>query len=274
MRMLRIIGIMTVTALLMSAQQASQTPKRKKILAIGEVQGFQHDSVSHGLASIEKWGRETGLWDTYIRTDSQLITKEKVPAGNAKNLNFFDAVIFYTTGELPLNDEQKKALLSFVHEDGKGFIGVHSATDTFYKWPEYGEMIGGYFDGHPWNTFEAPIFVEDRNFSATKHMPVSFTLRDEIYQFKSWSRDGLRVLMRLNESKLDLTNKNVKRTDHDFAVSWVKPYGKGRVFYSTLGHVEEVYDNPMIKQMYVEGIKWALGLTEGDTKSHAKVALP
>lgn len=267
--MIRILGAFTVAVLLCAPLPAQET-KRKKVLAIGEVKGFQHDSVSHALASIEKWGKETGLWDTWIRTDTQLVTKEKVPAGNAKNLTFFDAVIFYTTGELPLNDEQKKSLLSFVHDDGKGFVGVHSATDTLYQWPEYGEMIGGWFDQHPWNTFEAPIVVEDKNHPATKHLPSSFVLRDEIYQFKNWSRDNVRVLMRLDESKIDLKNQRIHRTDKDFAVTWVKSYGKGRVFYSTLGHVEENYDNPMVKQMYVEGIKWALGLADGDTKTHAK----
>ena len=79
--------------------------------------------------------------------------------------------MFYTTGELDMNDEQKKDLMSFIKDDGKGFIGVHSATDTFYQWPEYGEMIGGWFDQHPWGTFDAPILVEDKNFPATKHMP-------------------------------------------------------------------------------------------------------
>lgn len=253
----------------LAAQVQNQQPKRKRVLAIGEVKGFQHDSVSHALASIHRWGKETGLWDTYIRTDTQLITKEKLQ-GNAKNLDYFDAVVFYTTGELPLNDEQKAALMSFLKEDGKGFVGVHSATDTFYQWPEYGEMIGGYFDRHPWNTFEAPIIVEDRNHPATKHMPPSFTIRDEIYQFKNYDRNKVRVLMRLDENKIDLTNKNVRRTDKDFAVTWVKNHGKGRVFYSTLGHVEEAYDNPLVKQMYIEGIKWALGLTEAHTNPHPK----
>jgi type 1 glutamine amidotransferase len=118
----------------------------------------------------------------------------------------------------------------------------------------------------------APIVVEDKNHPAMAHLPSSFTLRDEIYQFKNYSRDKVRVLMRLDEKKLDLANKNVRRTDGDFAVTWVKDYGKGRVFYSTLGHLEEVYDNPDIKKMYVEGVKWALGLTQADTKPHPKPA--
>jgi type 1 glutamine amidotransferase len=192
-----------------------------------------------------------------------LITKKKLK-NNAKNLDYFDAVLFYTTGELPMDDSQKADLLSFIHEDGKGFVGVHSATDTFYKWPEYGEMIGGYFDSHPWNTFNAPIIVDDQTFPATKHFPKELVINDEIYQHKDYSRDKVRVLMRLDPKKLDLTAKNVHRTDGDFAVTWVKKYGKGRVFYSTLGHREETWDRPDAKQMYMEAIKWVLGMTEGD----------
>src|SRR5580658_5700789 len=138
----------------------AQTPARKKLLFIGEVRGFEHDSVSHAMATIEKLGQQSGLWDTYLRTDSELLTKQKL-ANNAKNLSYFDAVMFYTTGGLDLNDEQKAALLSFVKGDGKGFLGTHSATDTFYKWLDYGDLIGGYFDQHPWGQVHAEIDVED-----------------------------------------------------------------------------------------------------------------
>ncbi len=244
---------------------AADPPKRKKVLAIGEVEGYQHDSVSNALATIYKLGHESGLWDTYIRTDSQLITKDKLVAGNAKNLDYFDAVVFYTTGELKMTDKQKADLLAFVHEDGKGFIGLHSAIDTFYQWPEYGEMTGAYFDNHPWGVFDAPVIVEDPNFPATKHFPKTFVHRDEIYQAsKEYSREKLRVLMRLDPDKIDLNHKGVKRTDKDFAVAWAKMYGKGRVFYSTFGHTVESWDDKNIQAMYFEAIKWALRLTEGD----------
>ena len=159
-----------------------------------------------------------------------------------------------------------------MREDGKGFIGVHSAADTFYKWPEYGEMIGGWFDLHPWNTFLAPILVEDQKHPTTAHLPKEMVILDEIYQFKNYSRDKVRVLMRLDEKKLDLKNKNVRRSDNDFAVTWVKNYGKGRVFYSTLGHREEVYDMAEIRKMYIEAVKWVLGMTEGDVTPHPKPA--
>ncbi|MGH9722817.1 MAG: ThuA domain-containing protein, partial [Bryobacteraceae bacterium] len=132
------------------AQKKDASPKKKKVLAIGRSAGFHHDSVSHGLATIWKLGQDTGLWDTYIKTDTELITRKKL-SGNAKNLDYFDALFFYTTGELELDDEQKASFLAFVRDDGKGFLGSHSATDTLYKWSEYGDLIGGYFDRHPWH---------------------------------------------------------------------------------------------------------------------------
>lgn len=111
----------------------------------------------------------------------------------------------------------------------------------------------------------APIIIEDPNFPAMRDFPKTFTMMDEIYQpSKEFSREKVRVLARLDENKLDLANKNVHRTDKDFAVAWVKTYGKGRVFYSTFGHREEVYDRPDIQAMYREATKWVMKLTDGD----------
>jgi uncharacterized protein len=242
--------------------QSEQHPK-KHLLVIGEEKGYRHEAVSHAMATIERLGRDSGLWDTTIRTDTEVLTKKKLEF-NAKSLNDFDAVLFYTGGNLEMDDEQKSALLSFVHDDGKGFVGVHSATITFTSWPEYGEMIGGYFDEHPWGTFDAPIVVEDPSFPGMQQWPKEFVLRDEIYQMKDFSRDKVRVLMRLDASKLDLNNPRVHRKDHDFAVTWAKQYGKGRVYYSTLGHVELNWDDPRMQNMYLEAIKWAMGLVNAD----------
>jgi uncharacterized protein len=237
--------------------------KRKQLLAIGEEKGYRHEAVSHALATIERLGKESGLWDTFIRTDTEPLTKKKLEY-NAKNLNDFDAVLFYTGGTLEMDEQQKADFLSFVHDDGKGFIGVHSATITFTNWPAYGEMIGGYFDEHPWKTFSAPILVEDPAFPGMAQWPSAFTIQDEIYQIKDFSREKCRVLMRLDPSKLDLQNPKVHRADRDFAVSWAKTYGKGRVFYSTLGHVSENWDKPDFQEMYSKAIQWALGLVDAD----------
>jgi len=261
--MLRIL--LLILCVVWSSRSAPQTGARagKHLLIIGEEKGYRHEAVSHAMATLERLGRETGLWNTTIRTDSEALTKRKLEF-NAKNLNDFDAVLFYTGGELEMNDEQRAALLSFVHDDGKGFIGVHSATITFTDWPEYGEMIGGYFDEHPWGTFDAPILVEDPAFPGMRQWPKSFVLKDEIYQVKDFSRDRVRVLMRLDAGKLDLNNPRVHRKDLDFAVAWAKLYGKGRVFYSTLGHMEQNWDDPRMQKMYVEAIRWAMGLVDAD----------
>src|SRR5450432_2786145 len=255
---------LATTMALVSLVLDGQTPAaKKKLLVIGEEKGFRHEAISHAMATIDRLGRQTGLWDTYIRTDTEPLTKKKLEY-NAKNLNDFDAVLFYTGGTLEMDDQQKADFLSFVHDDGKGFIGVHSASITFTKWPEYGEMLGGYFDEHPWNTFDAPILVEDPAFPGMQKFPAAFTLKDEIYQVKAYSREKTRVLMRLDPSKLDLSGTRVHRADKDFAVTWAKTYGKGRVFYSTLGHVPENWDRPDIQAMFLGAIKWALRLTDAD----------
>ena len=247
----------------------------KHILVIGQTKGFEHDSVSAAMVAIYNMGRETGLWDAVLRTDTELITKKTLDR-NAKNLDYFDALVFTsTTGELDLDDQQKKDMMSFIKDDGKGFIGVHAALDTNYKWPEYGEMIGGWFDQHPWMTFNAPIINEDPTFPAVRHLPAAFIKTDEIYQPKEWSRDKVHVLLSLDPNKLNYANNpRVHRTDHDFAVAWDKMYGKGRVFYSTLGHTEEAWSDPDIRKMYFEAIKWILGMTEGSTAPHARPQTP
>ena len=247
-----------------------KTVHLKHVLVIGQTKGFEHDSVSDGMVAIYNMGRETGLWEATLRTDVELITKKDM-GRNTKNLDYFDALVFVsTTGELDLDDTQKKDMMSFIKDDGKGFVGVHAALDTNYKWPEYGDMIGGWFDQHPWMTFNAPIINESPDFPAVRHFPHAFMKNDEIYQAKEWSRDKVNVLLSLDPAKLNYDNPRVHRTDHDFAVAWDKMYGKGRVFYSTLGHTQEAWSDPDIRKMYFEAIRWVLGMTEGSTATHAR----
>src|SRR5450631_2783813 len=250
----------------------SQQIHLKHVLVVAQTKGFEHDSISAAMDAVYTMGKESGLWDTTLRTDTELLTKKDL-GRNAKNLNYFDALVFAsTTGELDMDPGQKLDMLSFIKEDGKGFVGIHAALDTNYKWPEYGEMIGGWFDQHPWSTFNAPIVNEDPNFPAVRHFPKAFLKYDEIYQPKEWSREKVNVLLSLDPSKLNYANNpRVHRTDHDFAVAWDKMYGKGRIFYSTLGHTEEAWSDPEIRKMYFEAIKWVLGMTEGSTASHARL---
>jgi type 1 glutamine amidotransferase len=273
MRRTTVLISILVAGALTAGQMMAQTAaaqKKKHVLVIGQTKGFEHDSVPDAMASVWKMGQDSDLWTTFIRTDTEWITKAK-PVRNGKNLDYFDVLVFAsTTGEMDLTDEQKKDMMAFIHDDGKGFVGIHAALDTNYKWPEYGEMIGGWFNEHPWGTFQAPIINEGGNFPATAQFPQNCVKRDEIYQAKEWSRDKVNVLLRLDETKLNYNNPRVHRDDHDFAVAWSKMYGKGRVFYSTLGHTNEAWKDPDIYKMYFEAIKWSMGMTEGSTTPHVR----
>jgi type 1 glutamine amidotransferase len=244
---------------------------RKRILVIAQTMGWHHDSISDALAVLVKMGLDSNLYDAEIRTDAEWLTKKRLNPMR-KNLVQYDAVVFCsTTGELPMTEEQKADFMSFIRDEGKGFVGIHAALDTFYNWPEYGEMIGGYFDGHPWNTFDAPVIIEDPSFPAVKHFKgTSLVLNDEMYQPKSWSREKVNVIMRLDDTKLDYAKAPKARADRDFAITWSKMHGKGRVFYSSLGHTRESWQDPNVQKMYLEAIRWVLGLSEGSTASHPK----
>lgn len=272
LRVLCLSAVAACGALLLAQGPRPQTPRTKKlILAWADIRnGVQHDSVSHALATIERLGYESGLYDTVIRTDSQLITKHKVTGSEgqdvrARNLNDFDAIFFYGLREIDLPAQQRADLLAFVKEDGKGFVAAHTADTAFLSWPEFGELLGGRYDDHPWGVIEAPVITEDPAFPATRHFPAVFPLRDEMYQTKDFSRDKIRVLLRLDVSKLDMKRRGVNRTDGDFPLAWAKMYGKGRVFYSALGHDITAWDNPQLQKMWLEALKWSLGMTEADT---------
>lgn len=257
-------------AWLATAQRPARPRVRKVLLAWADTQNgiAQHDSVSHALSVIERLGYESGAYDTYIRTDSAIISKSPKmttgqPASGGPNLNNVDAIFFLGHREINLTPEQKKDLLAFVHDDGKGFVAAHTATTAFLSWPEFGELIGGRYDNHPWNTVAGQVVNEDPAFPATRHLPPLFNLTDEFYQTKDFSRANARVLLRLDTSKLP-ANPEFRRTDGDFPLAWVKMYGKGRVFYSSLGHDAKTWDNPDVYHLYYEAVKWALGLTDAE----------
>ncbi len=237
--------------------------KKRSLLVIGQSKGYQHESISTAMVTLYNLGRSSQRWDTCFRTDCTAITKKPLKYG-AKNLSAFDAVVFFTDGELDMDDSQKADLLSFVRDDGKGFIGVHSAAITFVAWPEYGKMLGGYYDGHPWGVFDAPLVVEDASFPGMANLAGQFTLKDEIYQIKDYSRDNVRVLLRLDAGKVDLTRRGVRRKDGDFAVIWARNYGKGRVLYNGLGHTEEAWNRPELQRMWLEMVQWSMGELPGD----------
>src|SRR4030095_8884299 len=247
-----VIALLTTLLSSMVFAQTAENPKRN-LLFIGQAKGYQHETISTAMATLHNLGRSSGLWNTVLRTDCTAITKKPLK-WEAKNLDAFDAIVFFTDGDLDMDESQKADLLSFVRDDGKGFIGIHSAAITFTSWPDYGKMLGVYFDGHPWGQFNAPLVVEDSSFPGMKHFPKAFTLFDEIYQIKNFSRDDVRVLLSLDPATLDRTRPGVKRADKDFAVIWARDLGKGRVLYNGLGHVQEDRERPDFHAMWLERV--------------------
>jgi type 1 glutamine amidotransferase len=254
---------------------------RKAVLAWADTRNgiAQHESVSHALAVIERLGYESGAYDLYIRTDSNVIAKAPLrttgePASGGPSLSNVDAIFFMGHRDVPLEPQQRAELAAFVRDEGKGFVAAHVALTAFESWPEFGDLLGGRYDGHPWNTATGTIVNEDPTFPAMKHFGAApFTFTDEFYQAKEYSRDKIHVLLRLDVSKMP-PNTEVHGKDGDFPLVWAKNYGKGRVFYSALGHASSTWDNRDVQQMYFEAIKWALGMTDADITPRPLSASP
>jgi type 1 glutamine amidotransferase len=165
------------------------------LLYVTHSAGYKHEVLPYSHEVMERLGRETGAFTATVTDDVSCV--------NWKNLaRDFDVVAFCTTGELPLSDDAKNALIDFVRREGKAFVGIHNATDTFYKYAPYGEMVGGYFNGHPWHQ-EVNILVEDPDHPSTQHLPDEFRIHDEIYTHRNWSRDKTHVLLTLDLTSVD-----------------------------------------------------------------------
>ena len=239
---------------------------RKVVLAWADTRNgiAQHDFTSHALSVIERLGYETGTYDTFIRTDSNIIAQQPKrttgePASGGPSLAMADVIFFLGHRDVPIDETQKKELLAYVKEEGKGFVAAHTGLTAFEAWPEFGELIGARYDGHPWHQ-SGTVINDGADFPATRHFPATFAISDEFYQPKAFSPNA-RVLLRLDVSKMpphaDLRNK-------DFPLAWALNYGKGRVFYSSFAHDASTWDNRDVALMYFEAIKWALRLTDGD----------
>jgi type 1 glutamine amidotransferase len=224
--------------------------RKTRLLFVTESKGFPHPVLRQAEAIMEQLGAKNGFDVTVTQMAESKLTPE-----NLKNL---DVIVFYTTGELPLSDEQKKAFLDWI-KSGKFFMGLHSATDTFYKWPEYGQMIGGYFNKHPWTQdIEVTIKTEDRTHPVTRHLPEGWSMKEEIYQIKDFiGRDKAHVLVSLDQTKTDMTRPGVEAKD--FPLVWWRDYGKGKVMYNAMGHRPDVWTSDWYQTMIVNAIKWGTG---------------
>lgn len=250
-------NVLTLEELHKIRTAAPQKPPAKpaqprKLLVFTACKGFRHSSIPYATTALKVLGKQTDAFTVVESDDPNVFQPDR--------LRQFDAVCFNnTTGELFTDAALKKSLVDFVLNGG-GLVGIHAAADCFYEWPAYGEMMGGYFDGHPWNE-EVTIRVEEPDHPLTRMFHGQpLKIADEIYQFRApYSREKLRVLLRLDPQGTDMTKSGIKRTDQDFAVSWIHNQGLGRVFYCSLGHRHDVFWNPAVLAYYLAGIQFALG---------------
>lgn len=253
----------------------------KKLLVVTATKGFRHSSIPTAERILAELGKESGVFTVdYVRggpdgkDDSEL--QQKLTAANLAN---YDGVIFAnTTGDLAIPD--REAFIAWL-KSGKAFIGMHSCSDTFHGYPPFIQMLGGEFLTH-----QAQVSVACANQSpkhpATKALGSTFEVFDEIYIQKNFHRDQVHGLLGLDKHP----NSGIPG---DYPISWCKDFGSGKVFYTALGHREDIWDaDPNMKdrrnsvevskayqQHLLGGIRWALGLEQGSgqpTDTHAKLA--
>ena len=226
--------------------QAQRPPAR--ILYFTYSAGYRHDVIPLSKTILTQIGSKSGVFEVTATEDASEFSTE--------NLERYAAVMFYTSGELPLSHAQKTALLSFVRA-GRGFLGVHSATDTFYTWPDYLDLIGGYFNGHPWHQ-AVTIQVVDPGDPLVAFLGNSLQVEDEIYQISDFEYRGSHVLLRLDESSVDLSTSGVHHRFYGWPLAWTRLYGKGRVFYTALGHEPGVWRDPRFQRILTNAILWVI----------------
>jgi len=231
----------------------------KKLLVVDVVKTFRHSSIETGEKVLAELAKKSGLFTVdYVRNDEDMAKKMTPEA-----LKGYDGTFFLsTTGEMPFPD--KAAFLDWIRS-GKGFVGVHAATDTCHgngsRVDPYIEMIGGEFVGHV--NAEVKCINCDPKHPATKDLGPFYKLFDEIYFMKNFDRSKVHELLILDKAP-------GSNQPGYFPIAWCKNYGKGRVFYTALGHFENVWESPEYQMHILGGIKWALGLEPGDaTPQHS-----
>ena len=232
--------------------------KPRKVLVFSKTAGFRHGSIPTGGEAMKQMGKSTGAFEVTATEDDSFFEPEK--------LKDFDAVLFLnTTGEVFKSKEAgreerlKKSLVDFV-KSGKGLIGTHSATDTYKKWKDFNDMMGGAFAGHPWHTKIRVKNLEPGHPLNAAFAGKDFEIADEIYQFRkdTASADERRMLLSLSGEIVDKGKGNTGK-EGLYPIAWLDKYGDGRIFYCSLGHRDEIYWNPVILKHYLAGIQYALG---------------
>ena len=227
-----------VALLTLSFSNLKKTPR---VLVFSRTVKFHHASIPAGQAALQKLGKENNF-EVDTTTDASWFTE--------KNLKKYDAVIFLSTTGDVLNDEQQAAFEKFI-KSGKGYMGIHAATDTEYDWPWYNQLVGAYFKSHP-KQQDATLNIVDGSHISTKHLPASWKRFDEWYNFKSL-QPGLHVLITIDEKSY-----SGGENGEFHPMAWYHDFDGGRAFYTEFGHTDESYLDPLFLQHLLGGIQYAI----------------
>lgn len=256
---------MVVAVGAMACLAGNPESSKKKILLYSQSFGFRHSCVTRPLTGelshVEKVVKEIGTRAGY----EIFVSQDFRDLDNEGSFRRFDAIIFYTTGNPLIHRDGLHKWL----RDGGALIGVHSATDSFQSdhgyapgWPDYVRFMGGAFAGHGGNNEPVVMRIEDSDHPATRVLEGEWTIADEIYQFRdgSFSRDNVHMLLSVDTARMTeqaLAHHNFKKGE-DYPIAWTNTEGDGRVFYTSLGHREDVWTNPKFQKHLLGGIAWAL----------------
>lgn len=269
MKKLHLIAGLLACGLAFSA--CAQAPK--KVLVVNATLGFTHSCIPMAEKILTDLGTTSGAYTVvdYVRSGPRPQDKDKATEWeaaikkdcaeklSADAMKKYDAIIFCnTTGDLPFD---VNALLDWI-KNGGAFIGMHAASDTFHGSPAFIDMIGGEFKQHGAQV-KVECINQDPKHPATSCFGPTFEVYDEIYQFKNFYRNRVHGLLTLDKHPND-------KTPGDYPVSWCKQVGKGKVFYTSLGHREDVWDSEIYKKHVLGGIKWSLGLEPGSAVPQVK----
>lgn len=243
--------------------------KKIRVLFVTQSQGFRHGPVTRqggelapAEVAMKQLAQQTGEFEVDC-------TQDVAADFTKKNLQNYDVVMFYTTLDLPISQEDRDYFFTdWLKQPGHGFVGIHSASDTFHDYEPYWDMVGGTFDGHPWNAGENVVLtVHDPGHPTMKPFGgASVDWTDEIYQYKHWQPEKVRVLM-----SLDMAKTPLKKPYH-VPVAWVKDYGGGRVYYNNLGHRDDTWTKRPFLDSVLAGIQWAAGRIDGDAEPNPEVS--
>lgn len=256
------------------APSFAKAAEKPRILFVTQSAGFVHSSVNRKMETrapaeiaLTQLGETSGAFTVDCTQDCAAdFTKE--------NLQNYDIVAFYTTGDLPIKEEDLNYFLNeWLTQEGHGVLGFHSAMDTYKEHKAFVDMIGGAFISHPWNS--------NTNVVLTNHEPENrlvqpfgpeFRIKEEIYMYKGWQPEKVRVLMSLDYAQSPVGATVDVSHGYHVPVCWIKEYGKGRVYCNNLGHNEVTWTNPAFHKSIVEAVKWINGEFDLDATPNPEVS--